>query len=206
MEVILMEDVEALGHEGDVVRVADGHARNYLIPSKLAVKATKAARAELERRRGGIARREEHKAERAQQLAGKLHENPLVIEAKGGEAGRLHGTVTAQQIAEALAEQARITIDRRRIQLLEPIREVGDYLVAAQLYKGVTAQLTITVKAEGGEEAQEEPEEESKEESKDKPKGEPKEEPEEEPSEEAAAEADEEKAEESEQSSDDEGA
>jgi large subunit ribosomal protein L9 len=190
MEVILMEDIEALGHEGDVVRVADGHARNYLIPSKLAVEATKAARAELERRRGGIVRREEQKAEKAQQLAGRLHENPLVIEAKGGEGGRLHGTVTAQHIAEALAEQARVTVDRRRIQLLEPIREVGDYLVAAQLYKGVTAQLTITVKAEGGEEAQEEPEEE------------PAEEPAEEPSEEAAAEADEEKAEESEQSSD----
>ena len=152
MEVILMEDIEALGHEGDTVRVADGHARNYLIPRKLAVEATRAAKAELERRRGSIARREEQKTEKAQGLADRLHENPLLIEAKGGEGRRLHGTVTSQQIAEALAQQTGITVDRRRIQLLEPIREVGDYLVSAQLYKGVAAQLTITVRTEGGEE------------------------------------------------------
>lgn len=158
MEVILLQDVEALGHEGDIVRVADGHARNYLIPRKLATEATKAARGQLERRRGSIARREEQKAGKAQVLADELHQNPLVIEAKGGEGGRLHGTITAQQISQALAEQTGIEVDRRRIELVEPIREVGDYLVTAQLYKGVKAQLTITVHAEGGAE-DEEPEE-----------------------------------------------
>jgi large subunit ribosomal protein L9 len=170
MEVILLEDVEALGHEGDTVRVADGHARNYLIPRKLAVKATKAAKAQLERRRGAISRREEQKAQKAHLLADELHRNPLIIEAKSGEGGKLHGTVTAQQISEALAEQARITVDRRRIQLVEPIREVGNYLVAAQLYKGVSAQLTITVKAEAeqAKEAPEEPTEELPEETEDR--------------------------------------
>ncbi len=162
MEVILLQDVEALGHEGDVVRVADGHARNYLIPRRIAVEATKSARAQLERRRGGIARREEQKAEKAHTLADKLHRSPLIIVARSGEGGKLHGTVTAQQISRALAEQTGVEVDRRRIQLVEPIREVGNYLVSAQLYKGVSAQLTITVQAEGGEEAEEdaaEPEE-----------------------------------------------
>ncbi len=155
MEVILLQDVEALGHEGDIVRVADGHARNYLIPRRLAAEATKAARAQLERRRGSIARREEQKAAKAQVLADELHQNPLVIEAKGGEGGRLHGTITAQQISQALAEQTGVEVDRRRIELMEPIREVGNYLVTAQLYKGVKAQLTITVNAEAGAEAEE---------------------------------------------------
>ncbi len=159
MEVILLQDVEALGHEGDIVRVADGHARNYLIPRKIAVEATKSAKSQLERRRGAIARREEQKAEKAQGLADKLHQNPLIIKAKGGEGGKLHGSVTAQQISDALAEQAGVSVDRRRIQLVEPIREVGNYLVSAQLYKGVSAQLTITVEAEAGEEAEEKAEE-----------------------------------------------
>jgi large subunit ribosomal protein L9 len=159
MEVILLQDVEALGHEGDIVRVADGHARNFLIPRKMAVEATKSAKTQLERRRGAIARREEQKAEKARGLAETLHQNPLTIAARSGEGGKLHGTVTAQQISAALAEQTGIRVDRRRIQLVEPIRELGNYLVSAQLYKGVTAQLTITVTAEGGEQVQEEAEE-----------------------------------------------
>lgn len=163
MEVILLQDVEALGHEGDIVRVADGHARNYLIPRKIAVEATKAARTQLERRRGAIARREEQKAQKAQGLAERLHQNPLTIKARSGEGGKLHGTVTAQQISDALAEQTGISVDRRRIQLVEPIRELGNYLVSAQLYKGVTAQLTITVRGEGGEQEEEEAEAEAEE-------------------------------------------
>jgi len=159
MEVILLQDVEALGHEGDIVRVADGHARNYLIPRRLATEATRAARGQLERRRGSIARREEQKAAKAQVLADELHKNPLLIEAKGGEGGRLHGTITAQQISRALAEQTGIEVDRRRIELVEPIREVGNYLVTAQLYKGVKAQLTIAVNVEGGAQLEEPSEE-----------------------------------------------
>jgi large subunit ribosomal protein L9 len=145
MEVILLEDVESLGHEGDIVRVADGHARNFLIPKSLAVPATRAAKGELERRRGAIERREAQKAEAARKVADGLHSQPLTVPAKAGEGGKLHGTVTAQQIAEALAAQTGVTLDRRRISLVEPIREVGDYLVAAEVYKGVNAQLKIRV-------------------------------------------------------------
>jgi large subunit ribosomal protein L9 len=145
MEVILLEDVESLGHEGDIVRVADGHARNFLIPKSLAVAATRAAKGDLERRRGAIERREAQKAEAARTVADRLHSQPLTVPAKAGEGGKLHGSVTAQQIAEALAAQTGVALDRRRINLLEPIREVGDYLVAAEVYKGVNAQLTIRV-------------------------------------------------------------
>ncbi|MGQ9731115.1 MAG: 50S ribosomal protein L9 [Candidatus Zipacnadales bacterium] len=145
MEVILLKDVEALGHEGDIIRVADGHARNYLIPRKLAVQATKSAKQQLERRRGAIARREEQKAATARKVAEQLHQTPLIVRARSGESGKLHGSITAQHIADALAEQMGVTIDRKRINLVEPIREVGDYLVAAELYKGVVAQLTIRV-------------------------------------------------------------
>jgi len=149
MEVILMDDVEAVGHEGDLVRVADGYARNFLIPRKLAVLATKAAKADLERRRGGIAAREAQKGEAAGKLAAELHQHPLVVEAKSGEGGKLHGTVTTHQIAEALSAQRGLTLDRRRIQLAEPIRETGEYLISAELYKGVKGQLTVRVVPEG---------------------------------------------------------
>lgn len=145
MEVILLQDVESLGHEGDIVRVADGHARNYLLPRNLAVPATKAAKLELARRQRAIQAREAQKAEAARAVVARLHEQPLIIVAKSGEGGRLHGTVTAQQIADALAEQTGVSLDRRRITLVEPIRELGDYLVSAEIYKGVTAQLTIRV-------------------------------------------------------------
>jgi len=145
MEVILLDDVESLGHEGDVVRVAAGHARNFLIPRNLAVPATKAAKEQLERRRGAISQREVQKAEAAHKVAERLHEQPLLITAKTGEGGKLHGTVTAQQIADALSAQTGVSLDRRRISLLEPIREVGDYLVSAEVYKGVQAQLTLRV-------------------------------------------------------------
>jgi large subunit ribosomal protein L9 len=166
MEVILMDDVEAVGHEGDLVRVADGYARNFLIPRKLAVAATKAAKADLERRRGAIAVREAQKAEAAHELATELHQHPLMVEAKSGEGGKLHGTVTTQQIADALSAQRGLTLDRRRIQLAEPIRETGEYLISAELYKGVKGQLTVRVvpegfqeeaAPEGGEEAESEP-------------------------------------------------
>jgi len=145
MEVILLQDVESLGHEGDLVRVADGHARNFLFPRKLAVPASKDAKAQLERRRGAIARREVQRADAARKVADELHRQPLTIRAKSGDSGKLHGSVSSQQICETLLEQTGVSLDRRRINLVEPIREVGDYLVSAEVYKGVNAQLTIRV-------------------------------------------------------------
>lgn len=145
MKVILLEDVQRVGHEGDILEVADGYMRNYLEPRGLAVKATKGAIKDLENRRQAIARREEVKVQRASELAAGLRDRRILIHAPTGEGTRLHGTVTAQQIAEAAAEQLEFDLDRRDIDIPEPIREIGDYLVSAQIYKGVHAQLSVRV-------------------------------------------------------------
>ncbi len=145
MEVILLDDVERVGHEGDIVRVADGYARNYLVPRGLAVLADRANRKQLEGRRRAIERREGERAQAALRRSGEFRQRLLTIHARGGEGGKLHGSVTTQHIAEALREQHGIAIDRRHIELPEAIRTVGDYLVSVQLYKGVRAEIPVKV-------------------------------------------------------------
>ena len=145
MEVILLGDVERVGHEGDILKVADGYARNYLIPRKLAVPATGGALKDLENRRGAIARRDAEKREAAQALAEQLKDKLVTVKHVTGEGTKLHGTVTTAQIAEAATEQLGLKIDKRDLELAEPIREVGDYLVSARLYKDVHAQLPVRV-------------------------------------------------------------
>ncbi len=145
MEVILLEDVERVGHEGDILKVADGYARNYLIPRKLAVSATGGALKDLENRRGAIARRDAEKREAAQALAEQLKDKLVTVKHVTGEGTKLHGTVTTAQIADAATEQLGLKIDKRDLELAEPIREVGDYLVSARLYKDVHAQLPVRV-------------------------------------------------------------
>lgn len=152
MRVILMEDIERTGHEGDVVKVADGFARNYLIPRKLAVQATKGALKDLENRRTAIAGRESEKRVRAQHLAEEMSAKRIVVRARAGEGQRIHGQVTTAMIAEAAKAQLGMEIDRRDIDITEPIRELGDYLVSATIYKDVAAQLPISVVREEGEE------------------------------------------------------
>jgi len=155
MEVILLDDVERVGHEGDIVRVADGYARNYLMPRGLAVVADRPNRKQLDRRRNAIERREVEKAAVATRHAEDLRGRELTIAARGGESGKLHGSVTTQHIAVALKEQHGLDVDRRRIELPETIRSVGDYLVSIQMYKGVTAEIPVkvTIAVPEGEEA-----------------------------------------------------
>lgn len=145
MRVIFLHDVERIGHEGEVAEVADGYARNYLIPRGLAVRATKGAMRELEQRRSAIERRDEEKRERATSLAQDLAEKAVVVKVTVGEGQRLHGQVTAQQIAAAVTEQLDLEIDRRDIEIPEPIRLLGDYLISARLYKDVRAELPVSV-------------------------------------------------------------
>lgn len=145
MKVILLDDIERVGHEGDILTVADGYARNYLLPRKMAVEATKGAILDLERRKSAIERRDAEKRDKAQNLANELGQKQVVIKATAGEGTRLHGTITSQQIAEAVSAQLEIEVDRRDIDLAEPIRELGDYLISARLYKDVAAQLPISV-------------------------------------------------------------
>jgi len=145
MKVILLEDIPRVGHEGDIIDVADGYLRNFLEPRGLAVKATKGAVKDLENRRQAIERRDEAKRERAEEKAQELRGERIVIRAPVGEGDRLHGSVTTGQIAEAAEEQLGIVIDRRDIDIPEPIRELGDYLISASIYKDVEVELPVRV-------------------------------------------------------------
>jgi large subunit ribosomal protein L9 len=158
MDVILLQDIERVGHEGDTLKVADGYARNYLLPRKLAVVADRGTLKDLEQRQGAIARRDAEKREAAQALADQLSGRLVIVKHVTGEGTKLHGTVTTAQIAEAASEQLELKLDRRDLELPEPIREVGDYLVSARLYKDVHAQLPVRVVPEkkSGHEAEEE--------------------------------------------------
>lgn len=153
MEVILLADVERVGHEGEIVKVADGYARNYLLPRRLAEKCTPAARRALEQRRRAIARRESEKREAARSLSERISGRGVTIVAHVGEGGRLHGQVTTQQIAEAIATQIGAAVDRRDVEIPGPIREVGEYTVSARLYKDVRVEIPVHVVSEAMAEA-----------------------------------------------------
>lgn len=155
MQVILLHDVDRVGHEGDLLKVADGYARNYLIPKGLAVTASKGAMKDLEQRRSAIEKRDAEKRENAQKIADELRDKLIVIKHVTGEGTKLHGTVTTQQIADAASAQIGLKIDKRDLDLGEPIREVGNYLISTRIYKDVLAQLPLQVisdKAAGEEE------------------------------------------------------
>lgn len=145
MQVILLHDVDRVGHEGDVLAVADGYARNYLLPRGLAVKASRGTLKDLEARRFAIERRNEDKRSAALKVAEALQTQMIVVKATTGQGAKLHGTVTSSQIAEAASEQLGKDLDRRDIDVTEPIRETGDYLVNVRLYKDVMAQLPVRV-------------------------------------------------------------
>lgn len=163
MKVILTQDVPNVGQAGDVKDVTTGYARNYLIPKGLAVKATSGAMKEFERRRAVETRREEKMAARAEVLAEQLSTVTLTFEAKAGETGRLYGSITTDDIAEALGREVGETFDRRKHILSEPIRQVGEHVVSVRLAADVVAEVKVLVKPEGGELPEEtpaEPEEE----------------------------------------------
>ena len=145
MKVILLEDIPRVGHEGEIVDVADGYLRNYLEPRKLAVKATRGAIKDLETRRSAIERRDDQKRVIAEQKAEELRKQRIVVRAPAGESGRLHGSVTTGQIAEAAEQQLSIILDRRDIDIPEPIREVGSSLIHARIYKSVQVGLPVRV-------------------------------------------------------------
>lgn len=145
MKVILQQQVDRLGEPGDVVQVADGYARNYLIPRRLAAPITKGALRHAERVRAGNDERLRRRRDEAEAIAGRLTKTPVRIAVQAGEEGRLFGQVTSHQIAEAMAEQLGEKIDHRRINLDEPIRSVGAHQVKIHLHPEVNATLTLDV-------------------------------------------------------------
>ena len=147
MEVILKEDVNKLGHRGDVVKVADGYARNYLLPGKLAMEATAANKAVIEQMKASAIRKSTSEKAGADELGAKLNEVALVFERKAGENDHLFGSVTTQDIAKALEEQG-FTVDRRKISLDEPLKTVGEFHVPVKLHREVTAHVQVTIKSD----------------------------------------------------------
>jgi large subunit ribosomal protein L9 len=144
MEVILREHVENLGERGQVVKVADGYARNYLLPRKLALPATPANMKVVERQRKIAEAREAAERSDAQSLAGRLTQVELVMERRVGEHETLYGSVTAADIAQGLAEKG-FEVDKRRIHLDEPIKQIGETAVPVKLYRDVVAQVRVKV-------------------------------------------------------------
>jgi len=144
MELILLRDIEKVGKEGDTVKVKDGYARNYLIPKKLAVPATRGAARILETRRKKSAREEEKKKKAAAELAASLSKLSLTIRSESGVDDTLFGSVTSEVIVNALREEG-VRVDKKSIIIEEPIRKLGVYNVEVRLHPGVKQQLRVWV-------------------------------------------------------------
>ena len=143
MKVILLEELQGKGGEGDVVEVARGFANNYLLPKGIAIKATKGNLKQLEQRRKNIAKREEVRIANAEEQKAKLEAAELTIKAKVGDEGILFGSVTAQMIADAIAEQKELEVDRRRIDVRQAIKVVGEHTVEMALYRDIKAESVV---------------------------------------------------------------
>ncbi len=144
MEVILKEDVPKLGHRGDVVKVAEGYGRNFLLPRKLAIEATAGNKAVVEQMRQSAVRRSAVEKSDAETLSKQLESVALEFRRKAGEKDHLFGSVTNSDIAEAL-EQKGFNIDRRKIQVSDPLKSLGDFDVPIRLYRDVTSRIKVSI-------------------------------------------------------------
>jgi large subunit ribosomal protein L9 len=147
MEVILKEDVPKLGSRGDVVKVAEGYGRNFLLPHKLAIEANAANKAVIDQMKQSAARRSDREKADAQTLAAKFADVVLTFRRKSGEKDHLFGSVTSPEIAEALAKQG-LEVDRRKIQLTEAIKTLGEHTVTAKLHRDVPVTFKVVVEKE----------------------------------------------------------
>ncbi len=147
-QAILLQDVESLGERGQAIDVAPGYLRNYLIPRKLAQPATPGALEEAQRRREAAERAEKVRAEREAQAAGLLSKTVLTIHQRAGEDGKLFGSVGAKEIVDALREARDLRIDRRKVRLEQPLREVGTFMVEIELADGTVASVKTIISEE----------------------------------------------------------
>ena len=155
MEIILRDHIDNLGHRGDIVSVANGYARNYLLPQKLALLVTPANRRQVERERVVADAREADDRGRAERFAERLRGTECIIPRRVGETGTLYGSVTSADVADHLATLD-FEVDKRRIQLGEPFKELGEFPVTVKLHRDVSAELTVkVVKEETGDESAE---------------------------------------------------
>ena len=148
MKVILLEDVKNVGKKGELVNASEGYAKNFLLPRKLAVEATKANLNDFELKKKADAKRKQQELEEAQALAKQLEEITVKVFVKTGENGKLFGSVTNKEVAQALEEQTGLQIDKKKIVLNEPFKMVGSRHVIVKLHPKVNAELNVEI-AEG---------------------------------------------------------
>jgi|SRR5690554_11689 len=147
MKIILLEPVKSLGNRGDIKEVASGYARNYLLPKKLAIQATPGNIKRLEQEKIKIKQKEIQEEAEARKLAAKIEGQVLQFSAKAGEGGRLFGSITGKEICEELHKKTGIEVDKKKLELPEPVKSTGRHEVTVQLYHGVTASFVVEVLA-----------------------------------------------------------
>ncbi len=148
MKVILLQDIKGTGKKDQIIEVSDGYARNFLFPKKLAMEATSASLNAVQRARAAEEHHEQVRRQEAVDLANKLKGKVIRMTARAGEKGRLYGSITAQEVADALAAQHGVTVDKRKIDLADAIREVGETEISVWLYANVTAKMIVKAEAE----------------------------------------------------------
>ena len=145
MEVILKEDVQGTGKKGELCKVSDGYARNYLIKRDLAVAATAQALGEMKSKQAALDRKAEREREAAKKTAAGIADKTVKISAKAGESGKLFGSVTAKEVADAIAVQLGVEVDKRKVVLESDIKAFGTYTAEVKLHQGVSAKLYVMV-------------------------------------------------------------
>ncbi len=145
MKIILLQDVKSLGKKGDIVNASDGYARNYILPKKLGVEANPKTMNELKQQQAHDQKVKQQILEEAQALAARIEAGEIVLAVKTGEGGKVFGSVSSKEIAGAVATQMGIEIDKKKLQISEPIKTVGVHIVQIKVHPKVTAKLTVKV-------------------------------------------------------------
>lgn len=145
MEVILLEDVKSLGKKGDIIKISDGYARNYVLPKKLGIEATSKNLNELKLKKANDEKVAKKKLEEAKEFAKVLEQSTVEVKIKSGEGGRTFGSVSSKEIAQEAKKQLNFDIDKKKIMLEEPIKTLGVHIVQIKLHKDVTAKLNVRV-------------------------------------------------------------
>lgn len=148
MEIILLQDVKSLGKKGEVVKVSDGYARNFILPKKLGVEATKQNLYELNNQKAAEEKRQKEILEEARKQAQEMKNMTVKVKIKVGEGGKTFGSVSNKEIATAIKEQYKVDIDKKKIVMNDPIKQVGIYTVPVKLHPQVTAGIKVAVEAE----------------------------------------------------------
>ncbi|TCT13133.1 LSU ribosomal protein L9P [Natranaerovirga pectinivora] len=145
MEIILLEDVKKLGKKGEIVKVNDGYARNFILPKNLGVEATNQAKNELKFKKQAEERLKQEELEEAKILAEKLKESTVEVKIKSGEGGRIFGSISTKEIAKSAKDQLGFEIDKKKMQLTDPIKSLGTHIIKIKVHPKVTAELKVKV-------------------------------------------------------------